>query len=317
VSTTTLPPTEKETPRSAPRRRPGISDRARAERRLGWMLAGPAFVVMLLVTAYPILQAVYESMFDFRLTDPDNRSFVFLQNYWVILTDWIWWRSVLVTLLITAVTVAVELVLGFGLALVMHRALTAMRPVVRTAILIPYAIITVVSAFAWQYAFALDSGFVNPWFGLGDFNWFGSFTPSIVVICLSEIWKTTPFISLLLLAGLAQVSEDLQEAAKVDGATWWQRLWRVTIPNMKAAIMVALLFRTLDAFRVFDNIFIMTAGANGTESVSFLAYRQTISRLEIGLGSAVSVLLFLCVVLISAVFIKGFKVDLAQARGEK
>lgn len=199
----------------------------------------------------------------------------------------------------------------------MHRALTVMRPVVRTAILIPYAIITVVSAFAWQYAFALDTGFVNPWLNLETFNWFGSFTPSIVVICLSEIWKTTPFISLLLLAGLAQVSEDLQEAAKVDGATWWQRLSKVTIPNMKAAIMVALLFRTLDAFRVFDNIFIMTAGANGTESVSFLAYRQTISRLEIGLGSAVSVLLFLCVVLISGLFIKGFKVDLAQARGEK
>src|SRR3712207_3905082 len=133
----------------------------------------------------------------------------------------------------------------------------------------------------------------------------------------SEIWKTTPFISLLLLAGLAQVPEVLQEAAKVDGATWWQRMWRVTIPNMKAAIMVALLFRTLDAFRVFDSIYIMTAGANNTESVSFLAYRQTIARVEIGLGSAVSVLLFLAVVLIAFLFIKGFKVDLAQARGER
>lgn len=317
MSSTTLAPGEQERARTASGRRPGLTDRARAERRLGWMLAGPAFAVMLLVTAYPILQAVYESLFDFRLTDPDNRSFTGLTNYWVILTDWIWWRSLLVTLLITVVTVAVELVLGFGLALVMHRALTTLRPIIRTAILIPYAIITVVSAFAWQYAFALDTGFVNPWLNLGAFNWFGSFSPSIVVICLSEIWKTTPFISLLLLAGLAQVSEDLQEAAKVDGATWWERLRKVTIPNMKAAIMVALLFRTLDAFRVFDNIFIMTNGANGTESVSFLAYRQTISRLEIGLGSAVSVLLFLCVVLISALFIKGFKVDLSQARGEK
>ncbi len=109
----------------------------------------------------------------------------------------------------------------------------------------------------------------------------------------------------------------LQEAAKVDGATWWQRMWKVTIPNMKAAIMVALLFRTLDAFRIFDSIFIMTGGANSTETVSFLAYRQTISRLEIGLGSAVSVLLFVCVILICVVFIKGFKVDLSQTRGEK
>jgi multiple sugar transport system permease protein len=300
-----------------PGRRGHLTDRSRSERRLGWLLAGPAFAVMLAVTAYPILQAVYESLFDFRLTDPSNRSFTGLTNYWVILTDWIWWRSLLVTLLITVVTVAVELVLGFALALVMHRALTSLRPLIRTAILIPYAIITVVSAFAWQYAFALDTGFVNSWLGLGTLNWFGEFAPSIVVICLSEIWKTTPFISLLLLAGLAQVPEDLQEAAKVDGATWWQRLRRVTIPNMKAAIMVAVLFRTLDAFRVFDNIFIMTNGANGTESVSFLAYRQTISRLEIGLGSAVSVLLFACVVLISVLFIKTFKVDLAQARGDR
>jgi len=133
---------------------------------------------------------------------------------------------------------------------------------------------------------------------------------------LAEIWKTTPFISLLLLAGLAQVPDSLQEAARVDGASAWQRLWKVTLPNMKAAIMVALLFRTLDAFRIFDSVFIMTGGANGTETVSFLAYRQTISRVEIGLGSAVSVLLFLSVVLIAVSFIKLFKVDLSSARGE-
>ena len=203
----------------------------------------------------------------------------------------------------------------------MVKALRALRPILRAAILIPYAVITVVSAFAWQFAFDVNSGFVNSWFAwlpgvATDTDWFGDRWTSILVICLAEIWKTTPFISLLLLAGLAQVPEVLQEAAKVDGATWWQRLWRVTIPNMKAAIMVALLFRTLDAFRIFDNVFIMTNGANGTESVSFLAYRQTIARLEIGLGSALSVLLFLCVVLIAFSFIKLFKVDLAQARGE-
>jgi multiple sugar transport system permease protein len=315
-----MPPGEqKEAP--ARRGRQHLSDRAKAEYRLGWMLAGPAFAVMLLVTAYPILQAVYESLFDYRLTDPDSRSFVFLNNYVVVLTDIIWWKAVGVTVLITAITVVVELVLGFALALVMAKALRSVRPLLRTAILIPYAIITVVSAFAWRYMFAIDSGFVNSWFGWlpgisAETDWFGSFGTSIVVICLSEIWKTTPFISLLLLAGLAQVPESLQEAAKVDGATWWQRLSKVTIPNMKAAIMVAVLFRTLDAFRIFDNIFIMTQGTSGTETVSFLTYRQTISRLEIGLGSAVSVLLFLCVVLISFVFIKLFKVDLAQARGE-
>lgn len=132
---------------------------------------------------------------------------------------------------------------------------------------------------------------------------------------MSEIWKTTPFISLLLLAGLSQVPTELEEAAEVDGATWWQRLTRVVLPNMKAAIMVAVLFRALDAFRIFDNVFIMTNGANGTEVLSLLAYRTSIGRLEIGLGSAISVLLFLCVILICWVAVKLFKVDLPAARG--
>jgi multiple sugar transport system permease protein len=320
VSQTTLPPVEKTRPVSAPPT--GLSDKSKAERKLGWLLAGPAFFVMLAVTAYPILQAVYYSLFSYRLTDPENRSFNGVENYWVILTDSLWWQAVWVTVLITVVTVAVELVLGFALAMVMARALKALRPILRAAILIPYAVITVVSAYAWQFAFDINTGFVNSWFAWlpgvsGETDWFGDRWTSLLVICLAEIWKTTPFISLLLLAGLAQVPDVLQEAAKVDGATAWQRLWKVTIPNMKAAIMVALLFRTLDAFRIFDSIFIMTAGANGTESVSFLAYRQTITRVEIGLGSAVSVLLFLAVVLIAFGFIKAFRVDLSQARGER
>lgn len=298
-----------------------ISDRSRSERKLGWMLAGPAFGVMMLVTAYPILQAFYDSLFDNRLTDPGNKAFVGLSNYLMILGDSLWWQAFGFTMLITVFTVVIELVLGFGLALVMHRAVSGLRPLLRTVILIPYAIITVVSAFAWQYAFALESGFVQSWLawlpGISEnTNPFDNFWGSFLVISMSEIWKTTPFISLLLLAGLAQVPEVLQEAAKVDGATRWQRLWRVTIPNMKAAIMVAVLFRALDAFRIFDNVFIMTAGANGTETVSFLAYEQSISRLEIGLGSALSVLLFLSVVIISFIFIKGFRVDLSQSRGD-
>jgi multiple sugar transport system permease protein len=320
VTSTTLPPREKTAPVSAPRK--GLSDRSRAERRLGWLLAGPAFAVMLLVTAYPILQAIYYSLFNYRLTDPENRSFIGLGNYAVILTDSLWWQALGVTLFITVVTVAVELVLGFGLAMVMAKALKSLRPLLRAVILIPYAVITVVSALAWKFAFDIDTGFVNHWFAWlpgisAETDWFGGQWSSLAVVCVAEIWKTTPFISLLLLAGLAQVPDVLQEAAMVDGATWWQRLWKVTIPNMKAAIMVALLFRTLDAFRIFDSIFVMTAGANKTETVSFLAYRQTISRVEIGLGSAVSVLLFLAVVIIALGFIKGFKIDLSQARGER
>jgi len=194
----------------------------------------------------------------------------------------------------------------------MNRAFVG-RGLVRTAILVPYAIITVVSAYAWQYAFANDTGFVNSWLGT-NLDWFGQRWSALFVICLSEIWKTTPFISLLLLAGLVQVPNELQEAALVDGAGWWQRLWRVTLPNMQGAIMVALLFRTVDAFRIFDNPFVMTGGSEGTETVSILAYRQTIGRTEIGLGSAVSVLLFLGVGLICFVFIKLLRTDVGRVK---
>jgi len=292
-----------------------LTDRSRTERRLGWRLTAPAVAVMLAVTAYPMIRAVYLSLFSYRLTDPAAREFVGLRNYGVVLTDSLWWQDVVTTVVITVITVAVELVIGFAFAMVMHRVVFG-RKVVRTSILIPYGIITVVSAFAWKYAFALDTGFVNNWFNLGDYAWFGHRWSSLFVICLSEIWKTTPFMSLLLLAGLAQVPDVLQEAAEIDGATWTQRLFRVTLPNMKAAIMVAVLFRTLDAYRLFDNVFVMTAGAQKTETVSFLAYRQTISRTALGLGSAVSVLLFLTVVGIAGLFIRGFKVDLSSVRGQ-
>ena len=234
-----------------------------------------------------------------------------------VLTDSLWWTDVFNTLVIMVLTVSVELVIGFAFAMVMHRVIFA-RGIIRTSILIPYGIITVVSAFAWQFAFSLNNGFVNGWlpFVGDDFNWFGDKWPAMIAIMVSEIWKTTPFMSLLLLAGLAQVSEDTIEAAKVDGATWWQRLWKVILPNMRAAIMVAVLFRALDAYRIFDNIYVMTRGAQDTESVSFLTYRQIIEQFELGMGSALSVLLFLSVLLIAWLLVKAFRVDLASARGE-
>ena len=315
MSTVTDPGAE---PREAKGAEPNLSDRARTEQRLGWKLAMPAFVVMLLVTAYPILQAIWNSFFYYRLTDPDNREFVGLQNYIVSFSDSVFWKAMAMTVLVTVITVVVELVLGFIIALVMHR-IVIPRRTLRTVVLIPYSIITVVSGFTWLYAFQTDTGFVNRWIqwmpGIDpNYDWFGSFWPSVFVISLSEIWKTTPFMSLLLLAGLAQVDASMEEAAKVDGASWWQVMWKVVLPSMKAAVMVALLFRTLDAFRIFDNIFIMTGGANDTDSLSMLIYRQTIDRTEIGLGSALSVILFLCVLIIAAVFVKGFKVDLAEGR---
>ncbi len=304
-------------PRSERGQKPEISDRARAETRLGQKLVAPAIVLMLVVTAFPMIRALYLSLFNYSLTAPEDREFVGLSNYLTALTDPLFWKTTGVTVLYMLVTVGVELVIGFVFAMVMHRVIFA-RGVIRTSILIPYGIITVVSGFAWQFAFSFQNGFVNGWLPFldTDFNWFGDTTPAVVAIMVSEIWKTTPFMSLLLLAGLAQVSEDMIEAAKVDGATWWQRLWKVILPNMRAAIMVAVLFRALDAYRIFDNIFVMTAGAVNTESISFLTYRQTIEQFQLGIGSALSVLLFLSVLVISWLIVKLFKVDLAAARQE-
>jgi multiple sugar transport system permease protein len=296
------------------------SDRTIAENRLGMKLVAPAVVVMVLVTAYPMGEALYLSLFKYRLTVPDDKSFTGLSNYATVLSDSLFWKDTVNTVIIMVVTVAIELVIGFVFAMVMHRIVFA-RGVMRTAILIPYGIITVVSAFAWQFTFSLNNGFVNGWFHwlpwIGpDTNWFGDHWHAMFAIMVSEIWKTTPFMSLLLLAGLSQVSEDMVEAAKVDGATWWQRLYKVILPNMRAAIMVAVLFRALDAFRIFDNIFVMTRGAQDTESSSFLTYRQVIQQFQLGLGSALSVLLFLTVLLLAWLIVKLFRVDLAQARGE-
>lgn len=305
---------------AASRSRTPKTDRAVAENRLGRKLVAPAVIVMLVVTAWPMIQALYLSLFRYRLTTPDDKGFVGFENYATVLSDSLFWRDTVNTVIIMVASVAVELVIGFAFAMVMHRVIFA-RGVIRTAILIPYGIITVVSGFAWQFAFSLNNGFVNGWFAWlpwisADTNWFGAHWPAMFAIMVSEIWKTTPFMSLLLLAGLSQVSEDMLEAAQVDGATWWQRLWKVILPNMRAAIMVAVLFRALDAFRIFDNIFVMTKGAQNTESSSFLTYRQVIEQFQLGLGSALSVLLFLTVLLLAFGIVKLFGVDLARARGE-
>jgi multiple sugar transport system permease protein len=174
----------------------------------------------------------------------------------------------------------------------------------------------VVAAFAWQYAFTPDLGFINTWFN-SHRAWLTQRGSSFLVITLTEVWKTTPFMSLLLLAGLAIVPEELQEAAKVDGANAWQRFLKVTLPTMKGAVLVALLFRALDAFRIFDTVFIQTRGANSTETVSILGYNQLINRVNLGVGSAVSVLLFVAVILIAVVFVKGFNADIGQVRGDR
>jgi multiple sugar transport system permease protein len=281
-----------------------LTERARAERRLAAMLVGPAAIVMIAVTAYPIIEAVILSLQRADLRFPSAHKFVGLSNYGHVLTAPVWWQDVLHTAIITVVTVSIQLVLGMCLALVMHRAIFA-RGAVRAVALIPYGIVAVVSAYSWQYAWGLNTGWIPKLLGLtGDplSHQFGTY----VAIIIAEIWKNTPFMALLLLAGLALVPDELLDAAKVDGASSWQRFWRIMIPLIKPAILVALLFRTLDAFRIFDTIYIFNRGAQGTESISMLNYSTLLDRLNLGLGSAVSVLLFLLVALIAFVFLKGF-----------
>ena len=281
-----------------------MSKRTRSEHRLAWMLCAPAVLAMLLVTAYPIGYSLVLSVQDVDLRFPDEGGFVGLDNYTTVLSSDLWWQDVFNTLFVTVISVTIELALGMAIALAMYRAIFA-RGAVRTAVLIPYGIVTVVAAFAWQFAFGPDTGFVN---GLpliaDDKAWFGDRFSAFAVIIMAEVWKTTPFMALLLLAGLTTIDTGLYEAAKVDGANAWKRFTRITLPLIKPAILVALLFRTLDAFRVFDTIFIMTRGSQDTESVSILGYNQLISRLNLGLGSAVSVLIFVCVLIIAFVFVR-------------
>ena len=267
------------------------------------MLCAPAVVVMLAVTGYPLIYAVYLSLERYNLELPQDIKFVGFSNYGSVLTSPYWWQALKVTAIITVFSVSITLVLGMLLAFVMYRTLFG-RGTVRTASLVPYGIVTVAAAYGWQYAWTPSQGYLS-----AAFNNSAPLTSeykAIAVIILAEIWKTTPFMGLLLLAGLSLVPEDLQSAAKVDGATAWQRFTKITLPLIKPAILVALLFRTLDSFRIFDNIFILTQGSNNTGSVSILAGDNLFNALNLGLGSAIAILIFICVAIIAVLFIKGF-----------
>lgn len=284
---------------------PGATtDLRRSERRLALLLIAPAVLLMAAVTAYPIGYAFWLSLQRSNLAAPDDTAFVGLSNYVTVLGDRYWWTALAVTTAITVVSVTVELVLGLALALVMHRTLFA-KGVVRTAVLIPYGIVTVAAAYSWYYAWTPGTGYLANLLPQGSAP-LTEQIPSLGIVVMAEVWKTTPFMALLLLAGLALVPDDLLKAAAVDGAGPWRRLMRITVPLMKPAILVALLFRTLDAFRIFDNIYVLTNGSNNTGSVSILGYDNLFKGFNVGLGSAISVLIFGCVVIIAVIFVKLF-----------
>jgi multiple sugar transport system permease protein len=303
VSTNTETVTTGAPAKAPPKGKPELSEGARAERRLGFMLIAPAVIVMIAVTAYPVGYAIYLSLERYNLALPQATKFIGFGNYSAVLSSPYWWHSLIVTLVITVFSVSITLVLGFLLAFVLHRTIFG-RGLVRTTSLIPYGIVTVAAAYSWQYAWTPGQGYLS-----SIFNNSAPLTDqvkAIIVIVIAEIWKTTPFMALLLLAGLSLVPEDLQKAARVDGATGWQRFTKITLPLMKPAILVALLFRTLDSFRIFDNIYILTQGSNGTGSVSILGYDNLFNALNLGIGSTISILIFICVAIIAFLFIKGF-----------
>jgi multiple sugar transport system permease protein len=300
-------------PSAAKSAKPVLSEGKRAERRLGLLLCAPAAIVMLAVTGWPIVYSIWLSLQRYDLRFPAQRMFVGLDNYVAVLTNSYWWTAFGTTLLITAVSVVIELVLGMALALVMHRTIVG-RGLVRTVALIPYGIVTVVAAFSWYYAWTPGTGYLANLLG-PDAAPLTQYVPSLLIIVLAEVWKTTPFMALLLMAGLALVPDDLLKAAAMDGANGWQRFTKVMLPVMKPAILVALLFRTLDAFRVFDNIFVLTKGANDTSSVSMQTYDNLLKGLNLGIGSTMAVLIFITVAIIAFVFIKLFGTSAPGSEG--
>lgn len=298
--------------RRANRPAPGRIDNP--ERRLAYSLIAPAVLVMLAVAAYPVGYAVWLSLHRDNLAAPGETRFVGLDNYSTILTDHYWWTAFVVTLGITVASVAIEFVLGMALAVVMHRTMFG-SSVVRTAILIPYGIVTVAASYSWYYAWTPGTGYLANLLPVGTAP-LTEQLPSLAIVVLAEVWKTTPFMSLLLLAGLVLVPQDLLDAAQMDGAGRWQRFAKVTLPLMKPAILVALLFRTLDAFRIFDNIYVLTGGTNNTGSVSILGYDNLFKAFNIGLGSAISVLIFATVAIIAFIYIKIFGAAAPGAEAE-
>ena len=290
-----------------------------AERRLAWAFVTPALLTIGLIALFPLGWTVWESLHSHDLRLPwTGKPFVGLANYQEIFRDPRFWAAMGHTAFFAAATVTLELVLGLLLALAMNRAFRG-RGLVRAAVLVPWAIPTVVAALLWRFLFDSEAGIINAGLvGLGVMDepqiWFLNAATAWVPVILADVWKTTPFVALLLLAGLQNIDQVLYEAAAVDGAgTWWQ-LWHITIPLLKPAILVALIFRTLDAFRVFDLIYVLTGGGPGTatEPIALYTFNTFFQNLRFGYGSALSVLVFLVTFGIAVLYIRGLRVNLAE-----
>jgi multiple sugar transport system permease protein len=279
-----------------------------SERQLATVMVSPSLVIIAIVAAYPIAYAIWLSLHQYSVRVQGLSRWVGFNNYLDALKSNEFWTSVKTTFLFTGISVSLELVIGVVMALLMHEAFRG-RGILRAVVLVPWAVLTVGTAIMWRSIFEPDLGFANQVLQAlhlpgGHIVWLGQNGYALAVMILADVWKTAPFMALLILAGLQVIPNDVYDAAKVDGATAWQRFTHITLPLLRPAILVALIFRTLDALRIFDLPFVLTQGANGTTSLSLYAYQQLTQNRLIGPGSALAVLTFLIVMGVSFLYIR-------------
>ncbi|HEY6694883.1 MAG TPA: sugar ABC transporter permease [Solirubrobacteraceae bacterium] len=279
------------------RRSRGISDR-----RLAAYMVSPSLLLIALVAAYPIAYAVWLSLHEYSVRVAGLSRWAGLTNYSNILQDAEFWDAVRNTFIFTAASVTLEVAIGMAMALTMHSAFRG-QGVLRTVVLVPWAVLTVVTAMMWRTIFDPTLGVVNSVLGT-DVVWLGQSPEAMIVMIVADVWKTAPFMALLLLAGLQVIPGEIYEAAKVDGATMWQRFSKITLPLLMPALLVALIFRTLDALRIFDLPFVLTKGTHGTNTLSLEAYQTFTANNIIGKGAALAVLTFLIVMAVSFLYIR-------------
>jgi multiple sugar transport system permease protein len=263
----------------------------------------PALILLSFVTIYPVIYVFYLSLHR-KLLIFDISRFVWFENYLFLLKDDRFWNALKNTLYFTAVSVSLELLLGLAIAVLLNRSFR-LRGFIRAVVLIPWAIPTVVSARMWEWIYNTDFGVLNYIIG-SKINWLGSPFLTMNAAIFMDVWKTTPFVTILLTAGLQIIPRELYQAARVDGAGSWAIFKKITLPLLKPVILVVLIFRTLDAFRIFDAIYVLTGGgpANVTETLSIYAYKVLFQTLQFGYGSTLSVIVFMCIGSISIFYIK-------------
>lgn len=285
----------------------------RQEKLTGWVMLIPALLILGLVFIYPIVRAFWLSWFTENLGTQLEPVFAGLSNYQRMIGDGRFWQSLSNTAIFTVISVLLELLLGLGVALVLNKSFWG-RGTVRTAAIIPWALPTAVMGLAWAWIFNDQYGVVNDLLlrlGLIDqgINWLGTPTLAMVALIVADVWKTTPFISIILLAGLQSISEDLYEAHRLDGASPWQSFIQITLPLLMPQILIALLFRFAQSFGIFDLVQVMTGGgpAGSTETVSIYIYSTVMRYLDFGYGAALVVVTFLLLVFAVAIIARLFK----------